>query len=923
MAEHYDFAAIEAKWQRYWADKNIPSVRPDDPRPKYYVLCMYPYPSGTLHMGHVINYTIGDAVVRQKMMQGFAVLSPMGWDSFGLPAENAAIKSGTPPRQYTAENIDKMREQFKRAGWAYDWSREFASHNPGYYRWTQWLFLRFYQAGLAFKKKAPVNWCPSCSTVLANEQVVDAKCERCSSPVEQRDLEQWFFKMSAYAQRLLDGIERLRGNWPDDVLKKQTNWIGRSEGARLDFQVEGSDKSIGVFTTRPDTTFGVTFMSLAPEHPLVPELVKGTPHEAEVMSAARRMRNQSQIERTNERTEKEGVFTGRYCINPFTGERVQIWVANFALMNYGTGAVMSVPAHDQRDFLFARKYGLPVKLVIQPKDQPLDAATMTAAWTEGGTMVNSGRFDGQDNEAAKKAMTQAAKDGGFGDFTVNFRLRDWLLSRQRYWGTPIPIVYCRACGEQPVPEDQLPVRLPDNVEFKPTGESPLARCPEFVNTTCPKCGGPAKRDTDTMDTFVDSSWYFLRFASPRDEKAPFDPEAVRRFLPVDQYVGGSEHSTMHLIYARFFTKVLHDLGHLPFDEPFTRLFCQGMVCANAYHADYFQPPEGGAALKPTDVAEVKTDDGEIYVRKADRKPVQLRRVWLRPEDVAATVDGKTLRADDLRGDMKPTAFVRAEDAWPVEQIMSKMSKSKLNGVSPDELFREYGADTVHAYMLFEGPANEDLYYSEDRIKGAQGFLKDLFKVVTRDAGGLPPLSPGGRGNGGEGAIPADLSREEKELRTAVHQTIQRVDQAYQGAFNFNTGIARMMELLRKEYARAAGLPADTVRPAVRREALETLVKLIAPIAPHLGEELWEKLGHAPSVFDSGWPKADEAAARAEEVEIPVQVNGKVRGKVRVARDLPEAELQRIALEAVADSLGGKTVRKVVVVPNRMVNAVVG
>jgi leucyl-tRNA synthetase len=916
MSEPYDFAAIERKWQSRWAAENPLAIRPDDPRPKSYVLCMYPYPSGTLHMGHVINYTIGDAVVRQKMMKGYAVLSPMGWDSFGLPAENAAIKNGTPPLKFTEDNIAKMREQFQAAGWAYDWSREIACHRPDYYRWTQWLFLQFHKAGLAFKKKAPVNWCPSCATVLANEQVVDGKCERCSSPVEQRDLEQWFFKMSAYAQRLLDGHAQLEGKWPEDVLKKQKNWIGRSEGARLDFKIEGSDKTIGVFTTRPDTTFGVTFMSLAPEHPLVPELVKGTPREAEVMAAARRMRNQSQIERTNEQSEKEGVFTGRFCINPFNGEKVQIWVANFALMNYGTGAVMSVPAHDQRDFLFAKKYGLPVKLVIQPKDPAaaLDPAAMKEAWTEGGVMVNSGRFDGLDNEAAKKAMTQAAKDGGFGDFTVNFKLRDWLLSRQRYWGAPIPIIYCPKCGQVPVPEDQLPVRLPENVEFKPTGESPLARCPEFVNTTCPKCGGAARRDTDTMDTFVDSSWYFLRFVSPRDDKRPFDPEAVRRLLPVDQYIGGSEHSTMHLIYARFFTKVLHDLGHLPFDEPFNRLFCQGMVCANAYHADYFHAPEGGAPLRPEAVTRQVVEDQEIYVRKSDKAPVKLERVWLRPADVTATVANRDVVAEDLKGGEEPTAFRRTSDAWPVTRVMSKMSKSKLNGVSPDELFKEYGADTVHAYMLFEGPANEDLYYSEERIKGAQGFLKDLWKVVTRDAADA-------RAAAGTG-LPADPTREEKELRTAVHQTIQRVDQAYAGGFNFNTGIARMMELLRKEYAKAAALPADKVRPAVRREALEAMVRLIAPIAPHLGEELWERLGGTASVFAGGWPVADEAVARADEVEIPVQVNGKLKGKVKVARDLPTPELEKLALAAVSDALGGKPPKKVVVIPNRLVNAVV-
>ncbi|NQT20250.1 MAG: leucine--tRNA ligase, partial [Planctomycetes bacterium] len=578
----YNYREIEPKWQRFWKqNKKFESDARTDKR-KSYVLCMYPYPSGSLHMGHVINYTIGDVIVRYRMMQGCNVFSPMGWDSFGLPAENAAIKAGLHPEDSIRKNVAKMREQMRTAGWAYDWRREVATSHPGYYKWTQWLFLKFYEAGQAYKKMAAVNWCPKDNTVLANEQVHDGRCERCGTTVEQRDLEQWFFKMSSDAERLLNNLDRLTG-WPEKVRKMQTDWIGRSEGARIDFHVTETGDQMPVFTTRPDTVYGVTFMSVAPEHPLVEKLIKGSPRETEVMEAVREMRRHGTAERERGDMEKIGIATGFHVTNPVNGEEVPLYVANFALMTYGTGAVMSVPAHDQRDFEFARKYDLPVKVVIQPPDNPLDPKKMTEAYVDDGVQANSAPFDGMPNREAMAGIIEHLEKNNWGAGTINYRLRDWLLSRQRYWGAPIPIIYCDKCGEVPVPEDDLPVLLPRDVEFRPTGESPLATCDEFVNTTCPRCGGPAKRETDTMDTFVDSSWYFLRYCSPRNEDKPFDPDDVDHWMPVDQYIGGIEHATMHLIYCRYFTHVLRDLGMVPFEEPIANLFCQGMVCKEAFY----------------------------------------------------------------------------------------------------------------------------------------------------------------------------------------------------------------------------------------------------------------------------------------------------------------------------------------------------
>lgn len=855
MSQGYPFAEIEEKWRKRWEDLDLFVPSGDPKGGDYYCLMMYPYPSGTLHMGHVINYSLGDTLVRYAIMRGKNVLSPMGWDSFGLPAENAAIRAGVQPSEWTVRNIEKMRAQMARAGWGYDWSRELATHHPGYYKWTQWLFLQFYKRGVAFRKRAPVNWCPSCMTVLANEQVVEGgRCERCGTAVEPKDLEQWFFKMSAYAERLLAGHEKLRGRWPDRVLKMQEEWIGRSEGSRIDFTIEapGSpahERKLPIFTTRPDTIYGVTFMALAPEHPLIEELVRGTAREKEVLEAAGRMRKLSTIERTSESSEKEGVPTGRHVVNPYDGSKSEIWVTNYALMEYGTGAVMAVPAHDQRDFLFARKYGLPVKVVIRLAGEVVEPEKMQEAYEGEGFQVNSGPFDGVPNDEAIEAMTRYAKERGFGGFQVNYRLRDWLISRQRYWGAPIPVLYCEKCGEQPVPEDRLPVLLPDDVEFKPTGESPLAGHKGFVKATCPECGGAARRETDTMDTFVDSSWYFLRYLTPRKEDGPFDMDQMRRWMPVHQYVGGVEHATMHLIYARFFTMVLYDLGLCPVEEPFERLFCQGMVTMPAYRCpEHLWIPE----------AEVDTD--ALTCRRCGAK--------VRPK-------------------------------------VSKMSKTKRNTVSPDELIEQYGADTVHTYILSTAPPDRDTLYSERNLVGIHRFLNRFWDAVSERLGELAP----------PGASPAAASPRDGALRRKAHKTVREVTEAFEKGFHFNVAIARLMELVN------AIREAKDVSGAVLREALETATKLLAPFSPHMAEELWEMLARGVgddrspltgSVFRSCWPTFDEEAAREEEIEVPVQVNGRVRARVRAPADASEDSLKELAVGAVSKWTEDKELKKVIV-----------
>ncbi|MGE5403830.1 MAG: leucine--tRNA ligase, partial [Candidatus Saccharibacteria bacterium] len=639
MEARYDARSIEPKWQKYWEDNDYYQVQENASKQKFYCLEMFPYPSGNLHMGHVRNYSIGDVVARFKSMQGLNVLHPMGWDAFGLPAENAAIKRGVQPAKWTFSNIENMKTQLKTMGISYDWRREVATCKPDYYKFTQWLFLKLYDMGLAYKKEAAVNWCPSCATVLANEQVIDGACERCESAVERKNLEQWFFKTTDYAERLLNDLEMLPG-WPDKVKIMQRNWIGRSEGCQFTLKVKGSDGSIPVYTTRPDTVFGITYMVLAPEHPLVARLSKGTPQEKEVADFVDRMKYLNELARTSTEAIKEGVFTGQYAINPMTGEDVPIWIANYVLMEYGTGAIMAVPAHDQRDFEFAKKYNLPIKVVIKGDNSPATADEMTEAYEETGAMVNSGDFNGLPNDQGKKAIIKYMSEKGIGNGTVNYRLRDWLISRQRYWGAPIPIVYCEKCGPMPVPYEQLPVYLPDDVEFKPTGESPLNYVKEFVETTCPTCGGPARRETDTMDTFVCSSWYFLRFASPHPDDKPFEKDAVDYWMAVDQYIGGVEHAILHLMYARFFTKVLYDAGLVSVQEPFTNLLTQGMVLKDS----------------------------------------------------------------------------------------AKMSKTKGNVVSPEEIIDKYGADTARLFILFASPPERDLEWSDQGVEGCYRFLNRIWRI---------------------------------------------------------------------------------------------------------------------------------------------------------------------------------------------------
>lgn len=835
MSVRYNFQEIEKKWREKWEKGDIYSISDFSSKPKYYCLEMFPYPSGKLHMGHVRNYTIGDVVARFKTMKGYHVLHPMGWDAFGLPAENAAIKYGAVhPADWTFDNISQMRGQLKQLGISYDWNREIATCHPGYYRWTQWLFLQLYHKGLAYRKKSAVNWCPSCNTVLANEQVVNGACERCKSPVEKRDLEQWFFKITAYAERLLRDLKKLPG-WPEKVKIMQENWIGRSKGAEITFRIVGPgagvDENITVFTTRPDTIYGVTYMVFAPEHPLVEKLIAGSRRENEARRFIEKVRGQSELVRTSGETGKEGfLIDGAYCVNPMTGEKVPVLIANYVLMEYGTGAVMGVPAHDQRDFEFAREYDLPIRVVIQPEGADLDPDKMTQAYPAEGKLVNSGPFNGMPNETAIKEITRYMEKMGMGKATVNYRLRDWLISRQRYWGAPIPIVYCNNCGTVAVPEEDLPVMLPRDVAFKPTGRSPLAESPEFVQTTCPQCGGPARRETDTMDTFMCSSWYFYRYTSPRDEKVPWDREKVNYWMPVDQYIGGVEHAILHLLYSRFFAKFLYDAGLINVDEPFTNLLTQGMV------------------LK----------------------------------------DG------------------------------AKMSKSKGNVVSPEEILERFGADTARLFILFAAPPERDLEWSDRTVEGCHRFLNRVWRLVNAAAGEIKNASPLDGGS-------SKVVGVHKELRRVTHNTIKKVTEDVEKRFNFNTAISAIMELVNATSQYYDKIPAVDRDPAVLREAVEAVIVLLAPFAPFISEEMWERTGHEESVHLQPWPDYDSGAVVEDEITIVVQVNGKVRERVTapagMARDemrdyvLGQPEVQKLVVD--------KKVNKVIVVPDKLINIVAG
>jgi leucyl-tRNA synthetase len=866
IVPEYKPQSIEKKWQEAWRTARAFEVSADPSRPKFYCLEMFAYPSGHAHVGHVRNYMIGDVVARMKRMRGFNVLHPFGWDAFGLPAENAAIKNGTHPETWTLENIAHMKGQLQRLGISYAWDREIATCLPDYYKWNQWLFLKMLERDLAYRKRSTVNWCPSCNTVLANEQVVDGRCWRCDTPVTTRELEQWFFRITQYADELLEGMERL-DEWPEKVLTMQRNWVGKSEGARVRFALATPDLGprasdlgprtsdlgprtsdlgpIEVFTTRIDTIYGATFIVLAPEHPLVRTFADTAPDPAAFRANVTRLSSQDRTARMTGEVEKEGFDTGARAINPFTGQPVPIWVANFVLIDYGTGAVMGVPAHDERDFEFARKYGLPITVVVRPPNEsPADSATMPQAVSNDGVLVNSGPYDGLSSDDARARITADAKARGIGEATVQYRLKDWGISRQRYWGTPIPVLYCEKCGMVPVPYDALPIVLPKTAEFSGRGDSPLAHIPEFVNTTCPDCGGPAKRETDTMDTFVDSSWYFFRFCDPHNPDIPFDPETVGYWGPVDFYSGGVEHAILHLIYSRFFSRVFRDIGMTHIDEPFTRLLTQGMV----------------------------------------------------------------LKAGQV------------------------MSKSKGNVVDPDDMIEKFGADALRLYVMFVAPPEKEIEWTDAGLEGSFRFLMRVWRLVDQLSETI----------GGEG-IPApgdvELNEDERALRRKTHETIKRVTVDLDPRVHLNTAVSAMMELVNELYAfcsktQCAPAPESATarvgaveRPgtiAVLKEAIEALVLMLSPFAPHMSEELWEGLGHPGGLAAAAWPEYDEAVAKAEEIVVPVQINGKVRARLTVPADTSEERLRELALAnpQVAAQIGGREVKKFVVARGRLVSIVV-
>ena len=858
MEEKYFPEAIEKKWQQRWEESQAFAADTNDPRPEFYCLEMLPYPSGYLHMGHVRNYAIGDALAWYKRLQGFNVLHPIGWDSFGQPAEQAAIKRGVNPRDWTEENIEVMRGQFKRLGISYDWSREIAAHRPDYYKWDQWFFLKMFERGLAYKRLSPVNWCPKENTVLSNEQSSGGVCWRCGTQVEQRNLEQWFLRITEYAEQLVEQMKEIQSTWPEKVLKRQRDWVGRSEGAYIDFAVKNSDQKIRVFTTRIDTVFGATAIVLAAEHPLVDKLLEGSALKNDVdrfrekVLAARARRAASDEEEI-----KEGVNTGLLAINPFSGETIPVWIANYVLMDYGTGAVGVVPAHDHRDFEFAQKYSLPVRQVIAPVSHtqaPIEpvsttgtdqSAEMHQPFIDYGVLINSGEWGGKLSEVAIREMAQYAEQNNFGGGAVTYRLRDWGVSRQRFWGAPVPIIYCDRCGTVPVPYEDLPVVLPEVAEFTGTGESPLAGVAEFVNTTCPNCKGPARRETDTMDTFVDSSWYFFRYCDPRNDAAPFSSNIAAKWTPVDQYIGGDSHAVMHLIYTRFWTKFMRDLGLVSFDEPVKRLLTQGMV----------------------------------------------------------------------------TNRVEGTDEWKA------MSKNLGNGVDPDEMISAFGADATRLFVLFAAPVENELRWSETGIEGAVRFLRKVYTMVWRWHERLSDPSQRQSPNGNWG--PDEFSAAARALRRKTHQTIARVTNDFEH-LHLNTSVAALMELFNElsDFNADPATASATDLFAVR-EALESLTLMLAPFSPHIAEEMWEGLGHSGGLLGKGiqvgkWPQADPELARREQLEIPIQVNGKVRSRLLVSADVTESDLREAALadEKVRGFIDGREVKNVIVVPRRLVNVVV-
>jgi leucyl-tRNA synthetase len=825
----YPHKEIEAKWQQRWAKDSLMKLDLSQTDRKYYCLMMYPYPSGDLHVGHGRNYVIGDALARRKMMEGYNVLAPMGWDAFGLPAENAALTEGVHPAEWTMSNIARMKEQFYRWGVVYDWSREVTSCDPEYYRWTQWLFLQLFMNDLAYRKAASVNWCPSCKTVLANEQVIGGACERCDTAIEQRFLKQWFFKITTYADSLLDDLDRLP-SWPERVAVMQKNWIDRSEGVEIAFGVKDGREPIPCYTTRPDTIFGATFLVLALEHPAVDGLIRGSDREGEIRSFIEAEGNRRMRGEVHEALDKSGMFTGRYAVNPLSQDDMPIYVAPYVLMEYGTGAIMAVPAHDQRDFDFAKTHDLPIREVIRPTDG--DSPMPDNAFEGKGTLVSSGEFSGTDSDSAFAKIAGWIEARSLGARKTHYRLRDWLVSRQRYWGAPIPMIHCAACGVVPVPEKDLPVLLPDIVDFQPTGDgkSPLATSEAFVKVACPQCGGEAKRDTDTMDTFVDSSWYFLRYLSPHDSEKPFDSQMLDRWLPVDQYIGGVEHAILHLLYARFITKFLNTSGHVSFNEPFDRLFTQGMICKDGV----------------------------------------------------------------------------------------KMSKSKGNTVNPDPIIDRFGADTMRLYILFVGPPERDAEWRDDSIEGCHRFLNRVYRLYETHAGIL---------DASVGTIdPEGLDEREKALFRKTHWAILKVEADLKDRFHFNTAISAIMELsnMMSLFSDAIDIKSNTVQSQLYNVAFDAMIRLLAPMTPHLCEELWARTGHSGSIFHSPLPKGSREHAAEETVTLVIQINSRIRAREEIAADTPEPRIREIAMAnaRIQELLGGNAPKKLVVIKNKLVNIIV-
>ena len=824
MKDRYNFSEIEAKWQKIWAEEGAFKTVEDDTKEKYYVLEMFPYPSGKLHMGHVRNYSIGDVIARYKKMAGYNVLHPMGYDSFGLPAENAAIQHNAEPAKWTYDNMDEMDRQLASMGLSYDWDRRVATCTPEYYRWTQWIFIQFYKNCLSYKKDNPVNWCPSCQTVLANEQVVEGKCERCKTEVTKKNLSQWYLKITDYADRLLSNLDKLEG-WPDKVKTMQRNWIGKSYGANINFRIKDSDKVLEVFTTRADTLFGATYMVMSPEHPFVNELVAGSSQEAEVLEYQEKARRMTDIERTSTSNEKTGVFTGRYAINPVNDKEIPIYISDYVLMGYGTGAIMAVPAHDQRDFDFAKKFGLDIIPVVDPEDPSIDLYDLKEAFVAEGKMINSGRFDGMNNKEAIPAMIEWLNEQGIGDKTVNFRLRDWLISRQRYWGAPIPMIWCDECGWVPEKEENLPVLLPTDVEFTGKGESPITTSKSFVDTKCPCCGRPARREVDTMDTFVDSSWYFLRYCDPHNDNAPFDRAKADYWMDVDQYIGGVEHAILHLMYARFFQMFLHDIGLSKEEEPFKNLLTQGMVIK----------------------------------------------------------DG------------------------------AKMSKSLGNVVSPAEIQARYGSDTARLFILFAAPPEKELDWSDEGVEGSYRFLNRVYRLVYEYINDIR----------GDREVPEGFTANnaaDKSLNFMLNAAIKKVTEDAGGRFNFNTAIASIMELVNEMYKYKNG---DINLPLFNK-AIETLLTLLDPFSPHIAEELWSQLGHEDRLYNRAWPVCDESALIKDEVQVILQINGKLKDKLMLPNNSEKEVVEETARasERFKEATDGHEVIKVIYVPNKIINFVV-